>query len=160
MMGVMFVFGVFDIRNGSIDLIGVNTQINPNDIHSELVQELHFVALDSVDTTYKYNQLTPEGSIDQIKDNVNNIQIRLKALNKLISKLDNYNDKSDIVVNYETYKNVLESWLNHYLKIFTFFEQRGLNQENIDSFKESINNLQNNLNTAHNTYIEILNSAR
>lgn len=155
-MGAMFIFGVFDIRNGSIDLIGLDTKVNPIDIHNEIVEDLHTVALTASEASILFNQLNPEADLNPIKSNVDIIQNKLRKLNNLIQRLN----KAEITEGYEAYKDPLESLANHYLKSFTVFEQQGLNEENINSFKEGINDAQNKLNDAHNSFIEILNSER
>ncbi|MFC1600094.1 hypothetical protein ACFL3T_03645 [Patescibacteria group bacterium] len=159
-MGVMVIFGVFDIKSGSLDLIGVNSNVNPVDIHNEIVEEVHSVALGTSEVSQLFSDLNVDSSLDSIKREVETVNDKMRKLNKLIMQLENNNKQAAVTEGYESYGKALEVWVNNYLKSFTFFEQKGLSQENIDSFKESINNAQNSLNEAHNSYTEILNSAR
>ncbi len=153
-MGTMFIFGIFDIRDGSVNLIGYNTQVNPVDMHNEIVDSLHTIALNSQNAHDLYFELNESSDLNDLEKTVNIIEDKMFKLKKLVLQ---YGDEV-MIDGHKIYGNTLEKLVNNYLKSLTFFSQKGLLQENIDSFKNSLEFGQNELNTAHNTFTEILNS--
>jgi len=159
-MGVMVIFGVFDIKTGSLDLIGIETNLNPVDIHNEIVEEVHAVALNTAETSRLFSELNVDSTLDSIKKEVTKVEDKMYKLKRLIMQLENNNKEETITNAYKTYGKALEIWINNYLKSFTFLDQKGLSEEHLNPIKTEIQAVQNSLNQEHNTYIEILNSAR
>lgn len=155
-MGTMFIFGIFDIRDGSVNLIGYDTQVNPVDMHNEIVDSLHTIAINSQEARILYNELNESSDITEVDNVVTTIKDKMFKLKKLVLQYDN----KIIIESHEIYGNTLEKLVNNYLKSLTFFDQKGLSQKNIDSFKSSLEFGQNELNAAHNTFTEIINSER
>lgn len=155
-MGTMFIFGIFDIRDGSVNLIGYDTQVNPVDAHNEIVELVHTIALNSQDARKLYFELNEASDLQELDKTVNTIKDKMFKLKKQVLKYQN----KTMIDGHEIYGNTLEKLVNNYLKSLTFFSQKGSSQENIDSFKSSLEFGQTELNAAHNTFIEILNSER
>lgn len=155
-MGTMFIFGIFDIRDGSVNLIGYDTRVNPVDTHNAVVETVHSIALNSQDAHELYFELNEGSELQELDKTVNIVEDKMFKLKKQILKLDN----EVIIDNHTVYNNTLEKLVNNYLKALTFFDQKGLTQTNIDSFKNSLKSEQTDLNNAHNAFTEILNTER
>jgi len=155
-MGTMFIFGIFDIRDGSVNLIGYDTRVNPVDMHNEIVDSLHSIALNSQEARDLYNELNESSDISEVDKVVTAIKDKMFKLKSLVIKYDN----KTIIEGHAIYDSTLEKLVNNYLKSLIIIDQRGLSQENIDSFKSSLEFGQNELSAAHNTFTEIMNSER
>lgn len=158
-VGGMFIFGFFDLNLGQLNLIGATQHtFNPAEVHNSVVEKTQEIGLCSSKALKLFEELTPESTLKEIKTEINQISTKLKSLTKIIlnNEFINADSETHTVFN-NIYLPTTENWLNTYSKALAYFEEKGLTQENIDSFKGIAGISNKELIEAHNKLAETLN---
>ena len=83
-LGILFVYGVFDISQGRSQLIGSLHGVTEMDMHNQVVEYAHDIGISTTDGWNQFNSLEPESDLYNFKKAVTDTQKRKDDLSDYI----------------------------------------------------------------------------
>lgn len=173
-VGILFIYGVFDFNEGKSQLIGslyasASNQLN---LHNRIVNNVHGIGIltdEANKTLQSFEECADFAPFASIVDTVSSNK---EALDTLFEMNSFNRGRKDIAAGYEeTYKPALENWLIACKKMIPkepppveegeeLVEIPPPTAEEIQSYKDTLSAIQQMYVGAHNEYVDVLNKER
>ncbi|MBD3156477.1 hypothetical protein GF369_01485 [Candidatus Peregrinibacteria bacterium] len=161
-IGILTVFGFFDVSDGQTNLIGnIAPTTTEVDVHNHIVDSIHRIGLRAKDAQETMQSLTPQTPIDELQIIVDSMVQTQKDLDQYIESHTFKRNKQTIqhLCN-TTYFPALIQYEYGYRKFFSFASSKALDQKKLDTFKQTITNRFAEYQQAHNMLVDELNRVR
>ncbi|MFC1810405.1 hypothetical protein ACFLZH_02800 [Patescibacteria group bacterium] len=156
--GTLFIFGMFDLGLNQVSLVGSgNSGANIVESHNSIVENIQKIAIYSKNSNKILNELTPDQGLDSLKNEIKNIEEKKAKLLSVFNQFTKIESETTEEFN-NKYLPVLDDWINTNLKAISYFDEKELSEDSINSFKGVVDLSYEEFTKVHNSFIELLNS--
>lgn len=158
--GTLFIFGMFDLGLTQVSLVGSgNNSVSIIESHNSIVENIQKIALYSKNSNKVFNELTPDNGLDSLRIEISNIEDKKAKLLNVINNQQFTKLESATVEEFNNkYLPVLDDWINTNLKAISYFNEKELTEESINSFQGISDLTYEEFTKTHNAFTDHMNT--
>ncbi|MCD6109197.1 hypothetical protein J7J83_00320 [bacterium] len=161
-LGVLIVYGFFDVSGGKAQLIGSSKITNIGlDIHNHIVETVNEIGIGTRDLNDLFADFNLESDIGILEEKVNNISHEIELIKNYMNKNQFRRNKEKIEETFNTdYIIKLINYENAYKRVLAYAKENAFDDISLNSFKKTCQKVFDDYREAHNLFTDQLNRVR